>query len=187
MSEINLILIRHGEAAQAWGDDPDPGLSENGIDQSKLLISNSELPPLKNYKFVSSPKSRALMTASPLEQEYKKDLSIDSTFSEIPSGDIEASRKREWLTNIMKMDIRELPKEVSEWREKILHKSLSLTENTIVFTHFMVINSIVGMLIDHPNLLYFYPDYTSVTKIIIKDGRVSEFFIGGEKKTPINL
>ena len=127
------------------------------------------------------------MTASPLEQEYKKDLSIDSIFSEIPSGDIEASRKREWLTNIMKMDIRELPKEVSEWREKILHKSLSLTENTVVFTHFMVINSIVGMLVNHPNLLYFYPDYTSVTKIIIKDGRVSEFFIGGEKKTPINL
>ena len=52
MSEINLILIRHGEAAQAWGDDPDPGLSENGIDQSKLLISNSELPPLKNLSLI---------------------------------------------------------------------------------------------------------------------------------------
>ena len=30
MSEITLILIRHGEASQAWGDNLDPGLSIEG-------------------------------------------------------------------------------------------------------------------------------------------------------------
>ena len=36
MSEISLILIRHGEASEAWGTNPDPGLSSEGINQSTL-------------------------------------------------------------------------------------------------------------------------------------------------------
>ena len=38
MSEISLIFVRHGEAAASWGEHPDPGLSENGICNHKLLI-----------------------------------------------------------------------------------------------------------------------------------------------------
>ena len=38
MSEITLILIRHGEASQAWGDNLDPGLSIEGMKQSELLL-----------------------------------------------------------------------------------------------------------------------------------------------------
>ena len=37
MSEIKLIFIRHGEAANAWGNHPDPGLSDKGILQAKNL------------------------------------------------------------------------------------------------------------------------------------------------------
>ena len=40
MSEINLLLIRHGEAAESWGKHPDPGLSELGIKQSASLVNN---------------------------------------------------------------------------------------------------------------------------------------------------
>jgi hypothetical protein len=87
----------------------------------------------------------------------------------------------------MKIDINSLPTIVSNWRDRILSKVLTLNKDTIIFTHFMVINSIIGKLVDNPTLLYFYPDYTSITKIIIEDGIVKEFYVGGEKKTPINL
>ena len=40
MSEINLLLVRHGEAAEIWGKHPDPGLSELGIKQSASLVDN---------------------------------------------------------------------------------------------------------------------------------------------------
>ena len=43
MSQINLLLIRHGEASESWGDHPDPGLSENGKAQANSLIFKSEL------------------------------------------------------------------------------------------------------------------------------------------------
>ena len=48
-----------------------------------------------------------------------------------------------------------------------------------IFTHFLVINSMVAELIANQILLYFYPDFPSITKIIISDGKVKEFFIGG--------
>ena len=34
MTEVEIILIRHGEAESSWGDDPDPGLSNLGKSQS---------------------------------------------------------------------------------------------------------------------------------------------------------
>ena len=187
MSEISLILIRHGEASEAWGTNPDPGLSSEGINQAKLLVKNDELSSLETFKFISSPKARAQMTAEPLVKEFKKELIIDDTFSEIPSDNIKPSKKREWLTDIMKMNIEDLPTGVVDWRSAIHKKTLAASQNTIIFTHFMVINSLVAELIASQNLLYFYTDYTSITKLIISDGKVKEFFIGGEKKTTINL
>lgn len=187
MSEITLILIRHGEASQAWGDNLDPDLSIKGMKQSELLTQNNKLQSLKDFTFISSPKSRALMTAAPLVNIYKKDLIIDPIFSEIPSDDIELADKRNWLTDIMKMDINSLPTMVSNWRDEMLSKALTLNKDSIIFTHFMVINSIIGKLVGNPTLLYFYPDYTSITKIIIEDGIAKEFYVGEGKKTPINL
>ena len=187
MSEISLILIRHGEASEAWGTNPDPGLSSEGINQAKLLIENDELSSLETFKFISSPKARAQMTAEPLVKEFKKELIIDDTFSEIPSDNIKPSKKREWLTDIMKMNIEDLPTGVVDWRSAIHKKTLAASQNTIIFTHFMVINSLVAELIASQNLLYFYPYYTPITKLIISDVKVKEFFIGREKKTTINL
>ena len=76
MSEINLLLVRHGEASESWGKHPDPGLSELGIKQSASLINNAMLKSLDSYNFVSSPKSRAKMTAEPLIKKFNKELII---------------------------------------------------------------------------------------------------------------
>ena len=78
MSEISIILIRHGEASAAWGDDPDPGLSERGISQASKLTTIKDLDQLDGYDFISSPKSRAVMTATPLIKKYNKNLKIDN-------------------------------------------------------------------------------------------------------------
>ena len=74
MSEISLIFVRHGEASGIWGEHPDPGLSESGVLQSQKLISNNSLQLLEDYIFISSPMSRAEMTAAPLIKKYKKSL-----------------------------------------------------------------------------------------------------------------
>ena len=76
MSEINLLLVRHGEAAESWGKHPDPGLSELGIKQSASLVNNKMLESLDSYTFVSSPKLRAKMTAEPLIKKFNKGLIV---------------------------------------------------------------------------------------------------------------
>ena len=187
MSEINIILIRHGEAAQSWGDHPDPDLSEDGFKQAKHLEEHSELQNLHLYDFISSPKARAKSTAVPLAKKFNKEIVINGAFSEIPSGNIDANEKKQWLTKTMKEDIKNLSEEVAEWRIKLLSEVFGMRNDTIIFSHFMVINALVGELAKHPNLLHFYPDYTSITKINLEDGAPKSFSIEGSKKTIINL
>ena len=187
MSQINIILIRHGEASASWGDDPDPGLSQLGENQAIELIDNNELLFLENYHFISSPKSRALMTAAPIAKKYYKDVEINAVFSEIPSNGIDPKDKKDWLTKIIKTDLINLPNEVNDWRSELTKQILSIKRDTIIFSHFMVINALIAELTNNKNLLCFYPDYTSVTKIIMNNNKVEEFYIGGERKTPINL
>ena len=187
MSEINLLFVRHGEAAESWGNHPDPGLSKLGIKQSASLINNTMLKSLDSYNFVSSPKSRAKMTAEPLIKKFNKELIINNAFSEIPSDDINNSQKRAWLTEVMNIEIRDLPDSVLNWRDSIIENSLNVSYNTIVFTHFMVINTLIGSLLKKNALMYFYPNYVSVTKITIENKEVKSISLGDVKKTIINL
>ena len=41
MKPFTVFLVRHGEAETQWGNDDDPGLSQNGIDQAQNLITVS--------------------------------------------------------------------------------------------------------------------------------------------------
>jgi broad specificity phosphatase PhoE len=77
MSQIEIIFIRHGEASDAWGDHLDPGLSDNGILQANNLLNHKELQNLKDFSFISSPKSRAIETGKPLAKKFDKKLNID--------------------------------------------------------------------------------------------------------------
>ena len=187
MSEINLLLVRHGEAAESWGKHPDPGLSELGIKQSASLVNNKMLELLDSYSFVSSPKLRAKITAEPLIKKFNKELIIQDAYSEIPSDDIDNSQKKAWLTNVMNTDIRDLPDFVANWRNNIIKHSLGVSQNTIIFTHFMVINALVSSLLQKSALMYFYPNYVSVTKITFENKEVKSISLGDEKKTIINL
>ena len=187
MSEINLLFVRHGEAAESWGNHPDPYLSELGIKQSASLINNAMLKSLDTYNFVSSPKSRAKMTAEPLIKKFNKELIINNAFSEIPSDDINNSQKRAWLTEVMNIEIRDLPDSVLNWRDSIIENSLNVSYNTIVFTHFMVINALVGSLLKKNALMFFYPNYVSITKITFENKEVKSISLGDVKKTIINL
>jgi broad specificity phosphatase PhoE len=187
MSEINLLLVRHGEASESWGKHPDPGLSKLGIKQSALLVNNKMLELLDSYSFVSSPKLRAKMTAEPLIKKFNKELIINDAYSEIPSNDIDNSQKKTWLKDVMNTEIKDLPDFVVNWRNKIIKHSLGLSQNTIIFTHFMVINALVGSLLKKNAIMCFYPNYVSVTKITFENKEIKSISLGDERKTIINL
>ena len=187
MSEIRLIFIRHGEAANSWGDHRDPSLSENGLYQAKKLVSHNRLLNLHNYFFISSPKLRARETAKPLAKKFNKDVIINKAFAEIPSKDIDLSEKQKWLKKILMTKKKGLPKYVQSWKDNIFNQLMKIKNHSVIFTHFMVMNSIVSNLKDSETLLCFYPDYTSILEIVIDDKKIQSFFIENNKKTYINL
>ena len=187
MSQINLLLIRHGEASESWGDHPDPVLSKNGEAQANSLIFKNELESLEDFQFISSPKSRAKLTAQPLVDKFQKHLNINSIYSEIPSSDIDKSDKKNWLRDIMQLDMDYLPEEVLKWKNNLVDDCLNLSRDTIIFTHFMVINALVSSMLKHSKIMYFYPDYVSITKITLTNNEIKNIVLGDEKKTIINL
>ena len=69
MAIHTLLLIRHGEASASFGEHTDPGLSEKGKQQAHNLMEILSKENFDNFKFISSPKLRAIETAQPLRLE----------------------------------------------------------------------------------------------------------------------
>ena len=54
-TNMTIYLIRHGEAAQAWDEAPDPILSQHGINQANLLAKNFPILKKRDFQLLSSP------------------------------------------------------------------------------------------------------------------------------------
>ena len=95
--------------------------------------------------------------------------------------------KMEWLGNISSMPIEDLPLEVAVWRKEIITSLLLTKSNTVIFSHFMVMNVIASYARDEQRLLSFYPDYTSFIKIVLRNESIYTIEFDKEKKTKINI
>tara|TARA_X000000368_G_C23024472_1_gene709520 strand:+ start:24 stop:587 length:564 start_codon:yes stop_codon:yes gene_type:complete len=187
MSEIKLIFVRHGEAESAYGEHNDPALSIKGISQSKNLLKNSKLQNLEKFTFISSPKLRAFKTAEPLAKKFNKKILVDDNFIEIPAEDIPLNKKPSWLKGIVETKKTSLPESIELWRSSILQRTRDIQNDSIIFTHFMVMNALMSELIQAEKLLCFYPDYTSIIEINVKNKKIKSFSNESNKKTYINL
>ena len=186
MSQSHIILVRHGEASAGWSVHPDPGLSAQGRGQAKNS-GKSLINELSYYQLLSSPKKRAIETMEIMNQGDKNSFELDARFIEIPSGNIDADKKKEWLGNIFTTPIEDLPEPVKEWRYQLINWLKEAEGNFIVTTHFMVINALVSYITSNYAISYFHPDYASRTEIFIKNGELTQLILGDDKKTVINL
>ena len=118
---------------------------------------------------------------------YNKDLKIQNKFSEIPSEKISNDKKQNWLREVMSQDINTLPEEIKSWQDNIMNALSSINSDAVIFSHFMVINAIAASVLRNSKLLYFYPDYTSCTRLLVKDNQIKQIILGNDKKTLINL
>ena len=119
MSQSHIILVRHGEASAEWSVHLDPGLSAKGRGQAKNS-GKSLVNELSCYQLLSSPKKRAIETMEIMNKGYKNSFELDHRFIEIPSSNVDADKKKEWLVSIFTTPIEELPETVTEWRNKLI-------------------------------------------------------------------
>lgn len=161
---MNIYLVRHGEAAAAWGTSSDPGLSEDGKLQAKKAAEQL-LPSLdRNVDLVSSPLLRAQETAIPFSKALAMDISLNGAFREIPSP-VPFEERQAWLREFMGQGWSQQPELLTSWRDHMHSELLAMQKPTVIFTHFMVLNTIVGLLSGREETVCFRPDNASITQI----------------------
>lgn len=158
-----IFLIRHGEAVATWGQSADPGLSERGREQARTVAAT--LPPRlasKTATLISSPLQRAQETAAPLAQLLGADVRIDERFREIPSP-VPLHGRQAWLREFMRGRWSEQEKGLHVWRRAILDALQDLPDGSVVFTHFLVINTVAGHLEARDETLVYWPANASIS------------------------
>jgi len=182
---MSIFLVRHGQAATSWQESDDPGLSELGRQQAanaaRLLLE--QIPP--GCRLISSPMQRARETAAPLAAALGEQPAIVEPFREIPTP-VAREQRQNWLNGIARQTWGEQEVMVQDWRRTLLAALRDIREPAVVFTHFMVLNVIVGALRDDERVVNFLPDNASVTTLqgFGEDLQIAE--LGRQFRTRVN-
>ncbi|HEV8298662.1 MAG TPA: histidine phosphatase family protein [Acidimicrobiales bacterium] len=168
-------LVRHGEPSVAIGRDP--GLTELGHRQAEALVDALGPAPV-----VTSPLRRARETALPLEHAWGAVASVEPLVRELPSPTDEPAARREWLLRALRRTFADLGDEQRAWRDGVISCVRAFREDTVVTTHAVVINAVVGAAVGDDRVLHCRPAHASVTVLDIADsGALTLVELGHEK------
>lgn len=184
-----VYMVRHGRAAAGWNVDPDPGLDELGRSQS--LAVATRLSPLGPLPVMSSPLLRCQQTAFPLSTAWKQEVAVDALVGEIPSPAGYALEDRvEWLREAMAGTWAEVAERSGvhyvQYRDAIGDRVRAITTDTVIFSHFIAINAVIGVATNNDAVVIASLDNCSVTTFEVHpDGRLELIEVGGEADTLI--
>lgn len=161
-----IYFVRHGEAEAGWGTAPDPGLSALGLKQAEAVAA--ELEKHSVSQILASPMRRCQETSRPYANLSGLPVATDPAVSEIPTPE-GLSDRVEWLRGFMAGTWDAAPSAVADWRSDLISRLASIEDETVVFSHFIAINTIVGHLEGSDLVTSFRPGHCSVT-ILKRDG-----------------
>jgi broad specificity phosphatase PhoE len=182
---MELFLVRHGEATASWGEEPNPGLSELGRQQAVAVSESLGGLVANDTLLVSSPLQRAIETARPLAMLLQQTVREDGAFREIPSP-VPLEQRQAWLRLFMQQQWSDQEEELIAWRSTALQHLFELTRPTVVFTHFLVINAVVGQVLGRDETLCFWPDNGSITHLRHKGTELELVALGKQIQTHVN-
>jgi broad specificity phosphatase PhoE len=166
-----IYMVRHGQADSAWHESPDPGLSELGRQQAATAAQ--QLHHLNNVHIISSPLLRCQQTAQPFAQAKQTPISIHSEVSEIPTpSNIAFDQRGPWLQQAMAGTWQQLGQQFVDYQNTIAHFVANLKHDTVIFSHFIAINAVLGHVINNPQLVVAHLDNCSITTFHIGPNNV---------------
>jgi len=140
--------------------------------------------PLPVY---SSPLRRCRETAQPLARMWGVQPIVFAEVGEIPSPPLSLSERQSWLRKAMGGTWTELQQSAPEgspdydaWRTHLVNALRAMTSDSVIFSHFIAINAVIGAARASEQLVSFRPDYASVTTIEVADGRLVVRQLGRE-------
>jgi broad specificity phosphatase PhoE len=183
-----LLLIRHAEPEAAWGgEEDDPGLSDAGRAQAAAVAE--ALAAEGALAVLSSPKRRCQETAAPyLERRRLVRLDLSPRFGEVeaPAG---VSDRRAWLMENFPWrpgaavrPWKSVAPELRAWRDRVLGAARAIDRDTVVFTHFIAANAIVGAAKESAYTIVCRPNYASITELEVRNGLIRLVRLGEEMR-----
>ena len=136
-----LILVRHGEPTNAWGEVGDPGLSERGRAQAEAVAE--ELAALGPLPIVVSPTRRTRETAAPLERRWGAAGRVEPAVGEVVIPP-DVPDPRTWLENLLATPLDAWDEASSAWAKTVREALARIEGDAVVFTHFVAIRVATG-------------------------------------------
>jgi broad specificity phosphatase PhoE len=138
-----VTLVRHGRATAGWDDHPDPGLDDSGRAQAEavgeVLARNAPAP------IHTSPMRRCQETALPLARRWGVTPIIDRAVSEIPSpAGVPEGERVDWLRAAMMGRWADLGPDYAGWRDGVVAAVRRCSDGTVIVSHFVAINAVIG-------------------------------------------
>lgn len=177
-----IYLIRHGEPAGSYGAHPNPGLTELGARQA---FAAAEALATAGAKWaITSPLARSRETAAQFEKLMETHARIETGVGEIitPPG---TEDRATWLRGVMAGGWSETDERLQGWRRGVLAAVEKVADETAVFSHFIAINALVGLLTGDDRVVAFKPGHASITKIARVGGRLRVVELGAEAATVV--
>jgi broad specificity phosphatase PhoE len=179
-------LVRHGRASAGWDTDLDPGLDDVGRSQAEETARR--LATLEPIAIVSSPLRRCQETAAFLGQLWHDaPIRIEPRVAEIPSPQGLAMEERvPWLRTVMAGSWTDLDQEYQNFRRTVVDCVAGLAKDTVVFSHFIAINVVIGACLGDDRVVIDSLDNASVTVVdvdatgrlhLVERGRIANTLI----------
>jgi broad specificity phosphatase PhoE len=178
-----IRLVRHGQAAAGFSDDHDPGLAEVGIRQARDM--SAALAPLGPQAMVVSPLRRTRETARPLEQAWGVAATVDERVAEIPSPTSDLAERGAWLSQAMAGTWADLGPDLQAWRDALVQAVVALPSDTVVVSHFIAINAVVGAAIGNDRVMHLSLANCSVTTVDTSGGSLAVVELGRTAATEV--
>ena len=166
----DIWLVRHGEAAAAFDQNTDPPLSDLGREQAAVSAHSLSRCVPDDAQLLSSPKLRAIQTGEPFAGLRERVLNIDRRFIELPSPG-KLSERKEWIQRVLKGQWSELPESVHNWQRDIVEAIHGLQSPTVIFSHFLVINTVVAHMSGRDDVIQCVPANGSVHHLRVEGER----------------
>ncbi len=156
-----LILVRHGRASQGW-EAVDPPLDDVGVQQAKALadvLGAGEVHPI-----VTSPMRRCRETAAVLGARWQIEPVVEPAVAELPSPEgVVLSERPRWLQQALALTWCDLGDRFTVYRAGVLAALAALEVDTVVVSHFVPINAVIGAALGRPELVILRLDNASRT------------------------
>jgi len=182
VSTRTITLVRHGEAAARWWEDPDPGLSEEGRRQAARLVG--ELASLRPSALLVSPLRRTRETADYLARHWGITPQVAPVVSEIPAPTDDVEERGRWLESVLSGQWSDMPPAQRVWRDELLEALRSLESDTVVVTHFVAINTVIGAATGDDRLVCERLGACSWTVVELRDGVLRLVTAGSGEPSP---